>query len=152
MTKKILVAIDLAEEPAQAVLRRLQEVRDPGDEVDVLHVVEAQYVQYSFDPTFVGGMVERLEQAALEAASARLAELCAGHDIDAEHQHVSLGRAASTIRDEAGANSVDLIVMGSHGAHGWRRLLGSTASGVLHGTPTNVLICRLEEQSTGALS
>ena len=37
----------------------------------------------------------------------------------------------------------DLIVVGSHGRHGLALLLGSTASGVLHGAPCDVLAVRV---------
>lgn len=39
--------------------------------------------------------------------------------------------------------STDLIIVGSHGRHGLALLLGSTASGVLHHSPCDVLAVRL---------
>jgi universal stress protein A len=39
---------------------------------------------------------------------------------------------------------VDLIVMGTHGRHGLGLLLGSTATGVLHGCPCDVLTVRIK--------
>ena len=44
--------------------------------------------------------------------------------------------------DEAG---VDLIVLGTHGRHGWRLMMGSTANAVLHGTHCNVLAVRIAD-------
>ena len=38
---------------------------------------------------------------------------------------------------------IDLVVVGSHGRHGLALLLGSTANGVLHGSPTDVLAVRV---------
>ena len=38
----------------------------------------------------------------------------------------------------------DLIVLGTHGRHGLGLLLGSTASGVLHGCPCDVLTVRIK--------
>jgi universal stress protein A len=35
------------------------------------------------------------------------------------------------------------VVVGSHGRHGLALLLGSTANGVLHGSPTDVLAVRV---------
>jgi len=45
-----------------------------------------------------------------------------------------------TLANEIGA---DLIVVGSHGRHGLALLLGSTANGVLHGAPCDVLAVRV---------
>ena len=39
--------------------------------------------------------------------------------------------------------AADLIVIGSHGRHGLALLLGSTANGVLHGAPCDVLAIRV---------
>jgi len=39
----------------------------------------------------------------------------------------------------------DLIVIGSHGRHGLQRLLGSTATPVLHNAKCDVLAVRIKE-------
>ena len=57
--------------------------------------------------------------------------------------HVSFGRPADEIKREAEALAVDLIVVGSHGRKGLGLLLGSTATGVLHGAKTDVLTVRI---------
>jgi len=41
------------------------------------------------------------------------------------------------------AQDVDLIIVGSHGRHGWRLVLGSTANAVLHGARCDVLAARV---------
>ncbi len=45
----------------------------------------------------------------------------------------------------AGQEQVDLIVLGSHGRHGWALLLGSTANSVLHHAQCDVLAVRLQD-------
>ena len=45
----------------------------------------------------------------------------------------------------ANEQNVDLIVVGSHGRHGLALLLGSTATGVLHHAPCDVLAVRLQD-------
>ncbi|MEZ5528918.1 MAG: universal stress protein [Porticoccaceae bacterium] len=40
-------------------------------------------------------------------------------------------------------NNVDLIVVGSHGRHGLSLILGSTATGVLHGSQCDVLAVKV---------
>lgn len=140
--RKVLVAIDLTTQPAEFVLERARAL--VGDaELSAVHVVEPQYVQYSFDPTFKGTMSRSLEQGALDTAARRLAELAEPHGIDADHRFVALGRAADRIHELAEEHGFDLIVIGSHGQEGLRRLLGSTANAVLHGAPTDVATIRI---------
>ena len=43
-------------------------------------------------------------------------------------------------------HAVDLIVIGSHGRHGLQRILGSTASGVLHTATCDVLAVRIRQR------
>lgn len=147
MYKNILAAIDLTAEPAETVLARAREFLDSDGTMNALHVVEPQYVQYSFDPSFKGTVTESLEQGALDAAARRLQDLCEPLGIDSEHRFVMLGRAADVIHELAQQKHCDLIVVGSHGQEGLRRLLGSTANAVLHGAPVDVATVRITKDS-----
>jgi universal stress protein A len=145
MFTTVLAAVDLAASSARFVLEKAGSYVAEGGKLQVIHVVEPQYVQYSFDPTFTGSLTRELEDNAREAARAQLAEVCAPFNIPAEQQQVVLGRAADKIHDAAESLNADIIVVGSHAGHGWRRLLGSTASAVLHGAPLDVIVARLPE-------
>ncbi len=147
MYHNILVAIDLLEQPAKLVLERAREFVAERGSVSAVHVVEPQYVQYSFDPTFKSTLSRSLEQGALDIASRRLAELCEPYGIDADHRYVMLGRAADKIHELAEQKGFDLVVVGSHGQEGLRRLLGSTANAVLHGSPVDVATVRIPKAS-----
>ena len=141
--KNILVAIDLMEGPAHQVLSGALAFGEETAQYTVVHVVEPQYVQYSFDPTFTGSLTRELEQQAIENATDRMSELCASMEMTPQEQQIVLGRAADQIHELA--KHRDLIVIGSHGWHGWRRLLGSTANAVLHGAPVDVAVIRIPE-------
>lgn len=149
MYKKVLAAIDLVIAPAELVLEHARRATDEGGTLLVTHIVEPQYVQYSFDPTFTGSLTRSLEQEAIETARKRVAEICAPHGISIDQQLIVLGRAADMIQKLATENSVDAIVIGSHSQHGWRRLLGSTANAVLHGSPVDVVVARLPGKQEG---
>jgi universal stress protein A len=149
--RNVLAAVDLTQPSAGTVLAGAREFLGKSGALHVLHVVEPQYVQYSFDPTIKGTLSRSLEQETLEAAAARLAELCEPLGIDADHRHVVLGRASDSIHELAKRQGSDLIVVGSHGREGWRRLLGSTANAVLHGSPVDVATIRIHgEDDTAA--
>lgn len=55
---------------------------------------------------------------------------------------VAFGRAWREIIDAAAKYDVDLIVVGSHGYHGWDRVLGTTASRVANLADRDVLVVR----------
>ena len=77
-----------------------------------------------------------------EHAKKRLAEIAAPHIAEAD-QHVVVGMPDTEIHRFAEEHGVDLIVVGSHGRHGFALLLGSTSTGVLHGAQCDVLAVRV---------
>jgi universal stress protein A len=146
MFSTVLAAIDLGAVPAHFVLEKALSYVATGGKLHVLHVVEPQFVQYSFDPTFTGSLTRDLENSAKEAAAKQLAEVCRDFAIPEDQQHVLLGRPADKIHQLCESLNADIIVIGSHAQDGWRRLLGSTANSVLHGAPTDVIVARLPEE------
>ena len=143
MYKKVLAAVDLTEASASYVLERARPFVAENGELFAVHIVEPQYVQYSFDPTFTGSLTRSLEADALAVATKRLDELCSAQGIDQQHQRVFLGRPADKIHDLVEQEAFDLIITGSHGQEGIRLLLGSTANAVLHGSPVDVATIRM---------
>lgn len=146
MYGKVLAAIELSARPADLVLNHARRFVGQAGTLCAIHVVEPQYVQYSVDPTFKSTLSRSLEQSALDAAAERLAELCDPHGIGPEQRYVMLGRVADRVHEVATEHGFELIVVGSHGQDGLRRLLGSTANAVLHGAPTDVATVRIHRE------
>jgi nucleotide-binding universal stress UspA family protein len=68
------------------------------------------------------------------------------YDID-----VTIGQPVPSILAAAKERNADLIVMGTHLRHGWRRaLLGSVSEGVLHGSECPVLTVAARDGYVGA--
>jgi len=63
--------------------------------------------------------------------------------IDKQHIWIRSGTPRLEIIRIAKENDIDLIVVGSHGRHGFSLLLGSTANSVLHYTVCDVLAVRI---------
>jgi len=83
--------------------------------------------------------------------SRNIRERAATFGIDPERVALRIGRPAAEIRAQAEHLKADLIVIGSHGRHGLPSvLLGSTANGVLHGAPCDVLTVRIGEEPADA--
>jgi nucleotide-binding universal stress UspA family protein len=126
---RILVPSDGSEASLAAVRRAAQIARErPGIE---LHLLNVQPPVSGDVATFVGGGNVRAyhkEQGAeqLKAARAILDEAGLSYEC-----HVAVGRAGETIAGYARERQCDEIVMGTSGAGGVKRLLGSTAADVL---------------------
>lgn len=147
MYKNILVAIDLEDEAAEPVLDCAERLAGEETTLWVAHVIDPQYLQYSFDPTFDGAWLKELRQRAGETVAKRLGDLCEPRGVAPAQQLVLEGHPAWELRKYAAENSIDLLVIGTHGRRGWQRLLGSTAAAVLHDTPTDVYVCRIQKPS-----
>lgn len=141
MYKQALVALDRDEASASQLLKAAKE---RAEILHILHVLEPHEIQYSIDPTLVGSMTRALQEQALASALARINKLCDQSQAAEYSVEVVLGRPAKQIRLVAIEKQCDVIVLGSHGRHGWQRLLGSTANAVLHGAPIDVFAIRLD--------
>ncbi|MFA5921394.1 MAG: universal stress protein [Methylococcaceae bacterium] len=81
----------------------------------------------------------------LEAEKAKLMQLGDQLNVDLANRWMLWGVPKQEIIHIAEREQVDLIVVGSHGRHGFALLLGSTANGVLHYAKCDVLAIRLQD-------
>jgi universal stress protein A len=86
-----------------------------------------------------------MREALLESAKKQLTKLAAARSIPSNQQWVECGSPGHDLVRIADENQVDLIVVGSHGRHGIKMLLGSTANAVLHHAHCDVLAVRLKD-------
>jgi nucleotide-binding universal stress UspA family protein len=126
---RVLVPSDGSQASLAAVRRAARLARErPGLE---LHLLNVQPPVSGDVATFVGGGTVRAyhkEEGAeeLKAARAILDEAGVAYEY-----HVAIGRAGETIAGYARERQCDEIVMGTSGAGGVKRLLGTTAVDVL---------------------
>lgn len=137
---RILVAIDLTEEAPQ-VLKKAKVLAEAFNaELMLAHVVEPVGYAYGGDiPMDLTELQEQLDKA----AKAQLEAYGKEYGVPPERQIASVGRPESEIHRLCEEKQVDLVVVGSHGRHGFQLLLGSTANGVLHGAECDVLAVRI---------
>jgi universal stress protein A len=81
----------------------------------------------------------------LEAERIKLTALGAKFGVDPADLWLIWGVPKDEIVQLAEKIAADLIVVGSHGRHGLALLLGSTANGVLHHAPCDLLAIRISE-------
>jgi nucleotide-binding universal stress UspA family protein len=144
MFKSIVVGTDGSDTAAIALERALELARLTGAR---LHVVSA----YEPTPARVGGskpVAEAAEWAVgsdfqVDAVLERARETARAGDLEIE-VHAPKGDAADALLSLAKEQGADLIVLGSRGMRGARRVLGSVPNKVSHGAPCDVLIVRTD--------
>ena len=137
---KILVAVDLTDECGKIVERAKQIAAASDASLHLVHVVEPISFAYGGDiPLDIASIQEQI----LEQAKLHLNKFSSEFEINKDYQHVLVGRPAIEMRTLAEEEDANLIVVGSHGRHGLALLLGSTANGILHGAPCDVLAVRV---------
>ena len=141
----IAVAVDLRKE-SKKVIKKAQQVLAEGGTIDLLHVAEPIDAGLWAGAPFGAVVVntEELEHEAIKAKQKRLEEFGKKFSISESKQHIEVGKPSRVIKKFADEHDCDLIVIGTHGQNGWELLLGSTANGVLHGAPCDVLSVQMK--------
>ncbi len=138
----ILHAVEFSEFGERAGKRAVTLSRQNNARLSLIRVVELLPTDIS---TEIGLFEDvELEQQLLDNTRAKLADFAKKSGAEDAAQWVELGVTRREILRVAEEQSVDLIVIGSHGHHGLQRLLGSTANSVLHGAGCDVLAVRIQ--------
>ncbi len=137
MYKTVLVAVDLSKDSEKVIDKAIAAVKGDTSKIHLVHVVEPVAAAYSMDIYAVN--INELQQEAIAMSEQKLKEIAQRLNIAEDQVHTLLGAPAPEIRDMAAQTKAEAIVMGSHGHAGWKILLGSTATKVLHGATCDVL-------------
>lgn len=145
--KKVLLAVDFFEDNEQIIDKAVQIAADNDATLMLVHVNEPVISAYPADGLGGWGPQMTEMQSELRTQSRKkLGELAQKLNVETDNIFLRDGKAASEIRTVADDNDVDLIVLGTHGQHGFQLLLGSTANSVLHGVSCDVLSVRVHQQ------
>lgn len=139
MYSKILIAVDLADEP-EKVLKAGKELADTfSAQYHAIYCMEEPVA--AFGELSVAVPVINMTQLKHDVFPhfKEVAESCG---VDSQHISIELGHISDAIVAKAESESCDLIIVGSHGKKGLRLLLGSTANAVLHHAQCDVLAVR----------
>ena len=140
--KKILLAVELNPESDALIIDKARVLRDQyGAQLILIHAVE-HLSNYGAAYGVSAGI--DVEEILVNDAKKSMKDVGDKLNVTADNQVIKLGPAAQIILEEAKERGIDLIVIGSHGRHGIRLLLGSTANSVLHGASCDVLAVRLQ--------
>jgi universal stress protein A len=140
--QNILLAVDLSHDDEQ-VINKAQRIADQyGSRISIIHVLDNIPMPDTAYGTEIP-LYEGLNDELLNVKKTRLSQIGEGLGLDSSRVRMVWGLPHQEIIRMAEEESTDLIIVGSHGRHGIALLLGSTASGVLHHSPCDVLAVRL---------
>jgi nucleotide-binding universal stress UspA family protein len=138
MLSNILVAVD-ASDRAPTVFDMAAALASKFD--GVLRLLQVITIPPEFPAAAAGGEVDALPLHMRQVALANIAKLwerAAG--ITRTEPIVEVGEPWRVILEVAKRLDVDLIVVGSHGYHGWDHLIGTTAGQVANRAAHNVFV------------
>jgi nucleotide-binding universal stress UspA family protein len=148
MYKKILVAVDGSAPSLKGLDEAIRLAKAMGSELRLVHVVN-EFIDGVYGPAMYYEQV----LTALKEAGTKILEKAVGTvrraGLEPEHKLIEVvgRRIAEEIVKEATEWPADLIVLGTHGRRGLKRLaLGSDAELVLRRSPVPVLLVREEPE------
>ena len=134
MYTHILVPTDFSEHSQRAAKKALELQKLFDARLSVIHIVNY------LPPAFISAQSEHTSAAQVIArATTYLGQWANESGLGSAEQLISSGPAGRELIAAAKASDVDLIVIGTSGEGGVKRLLGSTTSAVMHHAPCDVL-------------
>jgi universal stress protein A len=140
--KKILVAIDVSEESEQVLETAADLAAANNAELSIIHVAQKPVSPYV---ELYGAAIPYSKTQIRENLFGSLSVWVEAAGLSKSLIQIDFGGAIDIIIDRAKSFDADLILLGSHGRHGIKLLLGSTANGVLHHANCDVLAVRIRE-------
>jgi len=138
--KNILVAVDLSKELDKVLEKAVDIATKYDSRIWLIHVVEPIILDANAD--FAPSFDMDIEKDLVARAEKTLMPTVDKLEIDCSVT-VLVGSIKREIHTQAKEKNCSLIIIGTHGRHGMARLLGSTASAVLHGAPCDVLTVKI---------
>jgi len=142
--KHILLAVDFYENSETVTNKAEDLAKKYQAKLSIVHVVDSLPITdaaYGTDIPFNMDLTAEL----MAGAKTRLVKLAEKLGVPEDRLSLEMGSPKTEIIRIAEEKKVDLIVLGSHGRHGFGLLLGSTANGVLHHASCDVLAVRLQD-------
>lgn len=139
----ILLAVDFSSQTEIIVNRAYDIAQQNSAKLSMVHVLDNIPLPDTSYGTIIA-LDDETDNALLEQEKAKLNQIGERLKIPENQRWLIWGSPIQEIAELAKKENIDLIVVGSHGRHGLALLLGSTANGVLHHAPCDVLAVRLK--------
>lgn len=145
--KRVLLPTDFSESARHAFGYAVSFAREYEAELYLLHVIEVLPMGYAGE-LFPAAMTQVMDEISTYARDElqKLADEALRRGCPTVYQRTAQGKPSTEIPRVAREDTIDLIVLGTHG-HGVlnRALFGSTTDRVTRKAPCPVLVCRLFE-------
>ena len=136
MYKHVLLATDLSPNSHSVATEAYRQATTSGAKLSVIYVIEP-ISTYGFPLITDQGV------AKVKHAEDSMSALCDELNLSVTSKYIRTGSPKNEVLVLAEELEADLIVVGSHGRHGVSYLLGSTATGIVHGSACSVLVSRV---------
>jgi nucleotide-binding universal stress UspA family protein len=148
--RHILVPVDGSSSSNKALDEAIRLAVFSGAKISLMHVIDDLSHVTGFEPAtdYVQQMIP-LMRAAGEELLAKHGEKVLAHGLPVECVLIAegSGRVFEHVAEQARFSHVDLIVLGSHGRRGVKRvLLGSDAEQIIRHAPVPVLVVRAKDE------
>ena len=152
--KHLLLAVDFASDAeCEPVIERAVHLRTLyGARLSLLHVLE--YVPHTVElmpMSYTGDIVLpedfELENQLIEVARVHMDDLGERLKVPPEDRHIQVGPTGHAIQAAADELGADLVILGCHGRHGLKALLGSTVKSVVQGLSCDLLCVRISDRA-----
>jgi nucleotide-binding universal stress UspA family protein len=144
--KRVLVAFDGSEYSVKAVKAACALAKRLGSSLTLVHIFSVPVYAYGGPAGVPAVSVEALEGGAKSQANAMLEKglkLAESESMEAKGEAVESGSVVEAIVNYAAKQKMDLVVIGTRGMTGFRKmLLGSVSTGVVIHAPCPVLVVR----------
>lgn len=145
MYQNILLAVDLHPSCDERIVQCAVEfAKTYNAKLTIVHAVEHLN---AYGAAQAYPIIFEAEKQLIEEAKNALLDLGRKHGIPHIQQIIETGVPKSVILEQVKKLNPDLIVLGSHGRHGIRLLLGSTTDGVIHHVECDVFVVRVRGNS-----
>lgn len=145
MYKHVLVAVDGSDTSNLALQESIKLAKEQQAALRLVHVVDETPTYMTMDTAFALGDFRKAMREAGQKVLATCAATArqAGVEVDTKFIVLQTQRICDAIIEEAKRWPADLIVIGTHGRHGFNHLLlGSVAEGVIRLAASPVLVIR----------
>ena len=132
--KPVIIGVGLTDE-SQYVLEKSVGLLGQPERVIAVHVLERPTLSAVAEAESMSLIAETTAEWRAEVSN-KLSSLCENAQVT--RFEIVEGNPAAELHRLARRYDARAIVVGSHGFHGWRAMLGETANSVLHGAPTDV--------------
>lgn len=143
MYQKIVAALDFSENNEKVLGSALKLAINDATKLHLIHIVPPITEGYALNVYSKNFLA--LEEEALESATEQLTKIAENANVPSDQIRIIVGDKAGEIRKLAEEIDADVIVIGSHGFSGKKRILGATANKLLHGAKCDILTVHATE-------